>query len=310
MMTEPRTDVHRPSSPDFDPEQYELLIVSDLSPEWPTGERQIRMEIINEWIAQGYSFAGAPHPTGQCDHCGAHIRYEALTAHRPTRTLIEFGETCLDNRLGHTADSFRQLRKDAAARSAATRERNRIHGLAAEIEEWLAGQDPRLVELTYVDNGGAVDSSEFLTSLAGSLHRYGSLSERQAGFGAIAVTRDADRRAVWEQRDREDAARQAVAEPAPAGKTTVEGTVANTFTKETDYGLSTRWRVLTDAGWIAVGTIPAALLREHDHESLRGQRVAFVATLSPFEDDPTVAWTVRPSKARLIAAPAVELATV
>jgi hypothetical protein len=310
IMTDQRTDVHRPSSPHFDPEAYNLLGVFDLSPEWPTGERQMRMEIINHWIAQGYSFAGAPHSHGQCDHCGAHIRYEALTAHAPTRTLIEFGETCLDNRLGHTADSFRQLRKDAAARSAATRERNRLHGLAAEIEEWLAEQDPRLVELTYVDNGGAVDSSEFLTSLAASLYRYGSLSERQADFGAIAVTRDADRRAEWERRDREDAARKAAAGPAPEGRVRVVGTVEHTWIKDSDFGLVAKWRVRADEGWIVIVSIPAPLRDEHEHEELRGHRVAFTATLRRSDDDETVAWGSRPIKGTLVDSAAAALATV
>lgn len=297
-----RTDIHRPSSPDFDPEAYTLLGVFDLDPEWPTGDRQRRMEIINAWLAKGYSFAGAPHPTGQCDHCGAHIRYEALTAHAPTRTLIEFGETCLDNRLGHTAESFQALRRAAAERALRTREANRRHEIREAVTEWLSepGTNPLLVELSYRGNGGTVDGNDFLDDIARKLLEYGYLTERQESATVAAIERAIQWQARDDRRAAETVARQATASPAPSGRVVITGTVLATWVKDTDFGFSTRWRVQTDAGWHALGNVPRALLDDHDADDLRGARVRFTATVSPFDDDPTAAWTTRPTKAAVL----------
>ena len=73
-----RTDIHRPSSPDFDPASYRLLGIYDLHPE--EGSRDARARRVAQAVALGWSFANAPHPSGQCGHCGAYLRYAALAA--------------------------------------------------------------------------------------------------------------------------------------------------------------------------------------------------------------------------------------
>lgn len=305
MAATARTDIYRPSAPDFDPEEFDLLGVFDLHPEdgTPPG---VRAAIIGDAVDRGYRFAGV-HPTGQCDHCGARIRYEAILRHLPTRRLITVGETCLDNRFAYgTKEDFALLRREAARKAEITRERNRLHETAVEAVAWLDGADETLAELTYVGNGGAVDCSGFLSDIARSLFRYGSLTARQEEVAAAAVRRDAARRQREAEREAEQARRRQTANPAPTGRVTVEGTVGPTWTQTSDYSFSgyvEKFRVHADGGYDVVATIPAALLRLDEvesHESLRNRRVRFTATLKPMDDDPTAAWASRPSKAEIV----------
>jgi hypothetical protein len=175
--TATRTDIHRPSAPEFDPAAYELAGVFDLHPE--DGTLNFRRQIVGALVRQGLRFAGV-HPTGQCDHCGAHIRYEALMIHRPTNTLVTIGETCLDERfLFSTKDDFARLRAAAAAKAAATREAHRLHETAQAAVAWLDDSDPVLVELSYAGNGGMVDGNGFYADLARYLFRHGQLTVGQ-----------------------------------------------------------------------------------------------------------------------------------
>jgi hypothetical protein len=51
-----------------------------------------------------------------------------------------------------------------------------------------------------------------------------------------------------------------------------------------------------------ISTIPAVLIENigGEYRDLIDQRVEFAAALTPTEDDATVAWAKRPTKARLI----------
>ena len=300
-----RSDIHRPSAPEFDPEDYDFLTVTDLTPGdngFGDGGGRVRREIVNDMIAQGYRFS-PQYNRGQCTHCGAWIRYEALMAHRPTRTMVSIGEQCLGNRFELSAEQFATHRRAAAAQAKATREANARSETKAAVLAWLAdAAHPLLVELSYRGNGGTADGNDFVWDIARKLFEYGELTDRQTAAVIKAITRQIEWAARDEERAREDATRKASASPAPLGRVEVSGTVERTWTKDTEWGMATKWRVVSPDGWVVIGTVPAALLRETDRTALPGQSVSFVATLSLGRDDPdpTVAFANRSTKARLL----------
>lgn len=92
---------------------------------------------------------------------------------------------------------------------------------------------------------------------------------------------------------------KAAAAPAPTGKVEVTGVIVGI--KEIDgytrYSLpTTKWTLLTDAGWRLYVTAPAAI-----EDAGRGDTVRLTATLEPSRDDATFAFGKRPSKAVLVA---------
>lgn len=188
MAASTRTDVHRPSAPEFDPADYQFRGVFDLHPE--SGDRRARLTLVNELIDAGYSFGRAPHGSGQCSHCGARVRYAALMTHDKTMAIITIGEQCLDNRFSVDKAEFDQLRKTAAALRAEQRLLTAFNELCQDV--------PELVWATYAYNiGAATDASgtdwatrnrkdwtiTTLTDLAFKTRQYGSFaSEKQAAL--------------------------------------------------------------------------------------------------------------------------------
>lgn len=306
--TATRTDIHRPSAADFDPEGYEYVGAFDLHPE--DGNTADRMRTVRSLVGQGITFAGV-HPTGQCDHCGAHIRYEGMLVHTATRKIVTVGEQCLDNRFFSSAAEFKILRAAAAAKAKATREAHARNETALAAIEWLTDADPTLVELTYAGNGGTVDGNYFLADLARSLFRYGKLTEGQERAAVKSIGRDVERANRADQRRREAEARKAAGTQAPEGRVAVDGLIQRTWTQESDYGTQFKMRVVDDRGFVVISTIPAKVLdafgAEHptkNHyamtELLAGRRVQFTAALERTKDDETAAWAKRPTKAILV----------
>lgn len=305
-----RTAIHRPSAPEFNPANYSCHGVFDYHPE--DGTAHIRRQVVGELVDAGYSFSSTPHPSGQCGHCGAYLRYAALMVHEPTKTLMDVGETCLSERfLLATKADFAALRAAATAQAEVTRARNRRHELAIEVIEWMAGlaeSNPGaadlLAEITYRGNGGLADDDSYagsvLSDMGRKMNEYGPLTERQSMFACKLVTEHVTRIKREARQLAEAKERQANAVPAPTGRVAVSGTVANTWTRDSDYGIQTKMRVETTEGWVSIGTVPSALLAEvSDHKDLRGAVVSFTATFRPTDDDVTVAWASRPSKAKL-----------
>lgn len=144
MTTMTRTDIHRPSAPEFDPEAYDFFGCFDLFPQdafdIPSPTRQ---EVVSGLVAQGWKFTSV-HGSGQCGHCGARIRYGALMGHRETKGLIWVGETCLDNRFSLTKGEFATLRKNAALNA----ERRAL----AERRSAFLADHPDLVWASYAHN--------------------------------------------------------------------------------------------------------------------------------------------------------------
>jgi hypothetical protein len=208
-MTATRTDAHRPSAPDFDPEGYDFLGAFDLDPEdGNTAERAI---VIRRLIDKGYRFAGV-HPTGQCDHCGTRIRYEGLLVHVETKRLITVGETCLDNRFSLSAAEFKALRAAAAAKAAATREAHRLHAgvqapsgrvtVTGRVERTWTRDGFRGIEYRFriADDRGFVVISTIPAALFESVDEHRDLIDQRVEFAAALTPTEDDATVAWAKR--------------------------------------------------------------------------------------------------------------
>lgn len=170
MSTMTRTDIHRPSAVEFDPENYEVFGFADFHTE--DGYRPV--QTVSRLVGEGWSFRGAPHGSGQCSHCGAHLRYAALMGHTPTKTLLWVGETCLGNRFEMTQAEFRAMQAKAAAKRQATSK--------AEVFAALCEETPALVWGTYAHNISVAGATEeWFLGWDGEV-AYASEAEAQAAF--------------------------------------------------------------------------------------------------------------------------------
>lgn len=175
--TSPRTDIHRPSAAEFNPEDYEFTgAVHDAGPD--ANNHHFR-EVRNALLDQGYTFSGVHGGTGQCDHCGALLRYSALMIHKPTRTLLYVGERCLDNRFESMAKAEFQ-----EARRAAKLDRARQACLQGFRE--LCERNSALVYATYAENIQAAAPETYstwtidtLVDIARKARTYGEATDRQ-----------------------------------------------------------------------------------------------------------------------------------
>lgn len=326
-----RTDIHRPSAAEFDPEAYEFFAVADLHP--TEGYRPV--ELVARLVEEGWSFRGAPHGSGQCSHCGAHLRYAALMGHTATKTLLYVGETCLDNRFSLTAPEFARMRREAAARAEQTRLQGRANQFYAE--------HPDLVDLTYVHNievagGTEVYSTSYnygadfatyaeaeaalqgpndyviigydhrttwggqtrmgkwvgiLGDMAGKVHRYGDLSDKQIAFARKMLGYLSEAEVKRQQREAEQAAKVARGATVTAGRQVIEGEVTSTKWFDNDFGGSLKMRVV-DGDLAYWGTVPRSL------DVATGDRVRFTATVEPSKDDPSFGFFKRPAKAEVL----------
>jgi hypothetical protein len=288
-MASTRTDIHRPSSPDFDPESYDCHGVYDLEDEW--GNSRLRMNVINALVARGYSFDGAPHGSGQCSHCGHWpLRYVALMSHEPTKTLMYVGETCLLGRFESlTKDEFARLRKAAKLNRQRSTKRDQVNALVTE--------HPELAELLDDNSEIVYGWGDFLPSLAEQLRRKGELTDRQIDAAVRAIRKGQDRIEARARREAERAAAPALPE-LPAGRTTIEGTVTRVTAKPSDYGVRLVMVVQLENGWRVDGTLPSSLDPGYGSlDELAGRKVRFDAALKASDKVPGYAFFSRPTKA-------------
>jgi hypothetical protein len=283
-----RTDIHRPSAPEFDPTDYECVDVFDLHPDAMQG--RYRMEAVNRLMDAGYRRGGV-HPMGQCSHCGAALRYTALMIHEPTKAYLWIGEQCLGNRFElESATKFHELRKAAALNRERAAKSDRIAALIAA--------HPVLADLT--DEACASAYGDFVASVSYQLRRDGRLTERQIATIERIIPEQIERAhqaAIWEDQRREEAV---TAQPAPAGRVVVTGEVLSIRDKETAYGRVWKMTVRAAQGFRVWVTVPAEL----DLDALpHGTWVRFTATLTPSDDDALFAFGKRPTKAEIIEAP-------
>jgi hypothetical protein len=316
MATATRQDVHRPGSPDFDPEAYELVDVYDLHPE-SKDHAHLTAE-LEKLAAQGIQRGGNTYAA--CGHCGqVNLRYVALLVRRDVKEWIFVGQDCLSGRfVGQTAASFQALRK------AAELERAKQKNLAAWLR--LCDEHPGIAYASYAADiiDGYVSAARdhrdqehvkagvdwalgTLVDIARKARRNGEASERQVAF----VEK------LWREVDEKLAAYSArtpdpEVPPAPEGKVTVKGRIAKIRWQESDFGGSLKMRVVTDAGWQVWVTVPRSLDDRHEYDeetntqritpgAAEGDRVVFTATLTRSRDDATFAYGSRPTKARIVA---------
>jgi hypothetical protein len=306
MTTMTRTDIHRPSSVDFDPESYTVYGYADFHEE--DGHRPV--QIISRLVSEGWSFSNAPHPTGQCSHCGAHLRYAALMGHEPTKTLLWVGETCLDNRFELTAAEFQAMRKAATLNRERTAKADKIAAIVAE--------HPTLVWASYAYNiGQAGGVAEFdadwnaYTTKRGTtfeekarcgweistlgdiwykVTRYAEVSEKQVAFVGRLVEKLTEKAEQLVEREAE--AEQAA--PVVPGRYVIEGEVVSTKWVDNDFGGSLKMLVKHDTGWKVWGTVPSSI------DPNKGDRVRFTAAVEPSNDDKSFGFFKRPTKAEVI----------
>jgi hypothetical protein len=287
-MASTRTDVHRPSATEFDPESYECVGCYDLQ----TPGQQGRSNTVDYLQRQGYRAADV-HPLGQCSHCGAYLRYTALMAHKPTMTYVWIGEQCLGNRFsGLTKSEFAALRKAAALNAERIRKAVRITTLVID--------HPALAEI--VNEASASAYGGFMASVGYQLRRDGRLTDRQITTVERIIPEAIERAHAEALRIEERKAEAAQAAPAPAGRVTVTGEVVSTKWQNNDFGGSLKMLVVATAGYRVWVTVPDVLLDDRC-QLAKGTMVRFDAKLAPKTEDPTFAFGSRPTKAQRIETP-------
>lgn len=274
-----RTDIHRPSAPEFNPENYQFVTCIDLHPE--QGDRKSAGELVNQYVAQGYRFAVAGEG---CGHCGANIRYAALMLHPLTMEMLYIGEQCLTNRFESiTKTQFQTLRENARLnRERINRKQKRADFIAAHPEAQMLLAYEREVE--------AIPT--FLSSLTFQLERDGELSEKQLAAIEPAIIRDREQTARAIAREAEANALRASGVRAPSGRVTVTGKIVGFKTVESDiYGDTLKMIVQSVEGWKVYVTAPVGA-----GDALVGEQVTFSAQITPSQDDVLFAFGKRPTK--------------
>lgn len=293
-----RSDVHRPL--DFNPTDYVAIKFWDTEPPYPiipdTGgflpaSYNLAVAWYHEQVAAVRAEFGGEIP-GNCDHCGAHVRYCWSVKHLPTGKTLCMGDDCVHHRLGITRDEFRikELKKitEAAASNA-----KRI----VELAEWAAKNADVVTFLT----GREQDRFNFYQEMARQMQSR-ALSQGQTA----AIRRLMARQDEFDAREREYVARKkaeadalAAAPLAPEGAQTVRGKILNVKIAETDFGRQFKMLVQVQDGNKVYGTAPAGLWNTSDeYEQMRGAEIEFTATFTRKEEH--FSFFSRPRKARRI----------
>lgn len=309
-MARKRTDIHRPSSDDFDPQLYTDFGYFDLQ----TPEMRIvgvdgqgraivdRTPDVLLWYKQtpkleARGIKRAEHnDLATCGHCGAHIRYAVIMVRG--KEWIFVGEQCLGNRFPLSAAEFQRVRKEAAKRAELTKTGETHRANLAKAVEY----DPRLAILADSD---ACGNNSFLSDLSFKLKKY-ELSERQLAAAVRSIERDETWKAKRE-------AQRAASIDAPEGKQEVAGEIVSIKEHQSQFGTSWKMTVRDDRGFTVWCTVPAALESRWDYDAEtgkytevggvdKGDRVAFSATLTRSDKDSTFAFAKRPTKARKLEA--------
>lgn len=321
--------VHNPTN--FEPSDYEVAeYLDNRSPEFPAfagatmsreeREAQIRwfqkerQMWLEEW--QRY-FPGDDQgqkrgPQYRCAHCGErNVRYMVAVLHKPTGKHVAFGDICVA-RLGfpnHQAFRAEKIRSHAANEA---KRLKRIKAMADFIEKTPefatayavyvnARPTPATEEQTTLGESAdsysaksrwKIEFPAFVHDIVGKFSQYGSLSEKQVGAVARAITQSASRA-------EERAAEAQNAAPVPTGRVDVEGVILTTKVQDGYMGRGTTLKMLVrhDAGWKVWLTMPTSLCAD------KGDRVAFSCEIEASADDKTFGFGKRPTKARNLTRP-------
>lgn len=223
--------------------------------------------------------------SGQCDHCGAHLRYVVVLKHLPTNSYMATGETCYNERFVYSdkvTKDVDRLRKKAAAGRLRSQVRARFDAWTAESEDNSAA----VAFLQEQHEAGA--DNDFLISVFSQLNKKGELSERQVA----AVLRNkagAEKYAkVLAERELEEKV------PVVEGRQQIVGTVLKLDVKDSDYGLRYVMTVKDDRGFVLWGTNPLG------DEIEKGDRIKFAATVTKSDRDECFGFFKRPAKAERV----------
>lgn len=224
--------------------------------------------------------------SGQCDHCGAHLRYVVVMHHLPTDSHMAIGETCYTERFDYndkvTKDVDR-LRKQAAA----GRLRSQVR---ARFETWTAESEDNAAAVAFLqEQHDAGTDNEFLASVFAQLNKYGELSERQVG--AVIRNKAGSEKYAKILAERENEPKVPVVE----GRQQIVGTILKLDWKDTDYGIRHTMTVKDDRGFVLWGTRPDSLA-----EAEKGDRIKFAATVTKSDRDETFGFFKRPVKAERV----------
>lgn len=235
-----------------------------------------------------------------CERCGGSGHY----SFNPLDGTVCYG--CRGNLSRLTGQAGRwepvsELERKATNRikARARRERKAAAFAAGEAARWeaLVAARPLLAELTYLP-----DYAGILGSMRGQFERKGTLSPAQVEFAEKIIREGMETTAREEAKAAQRAQEDADAQDAPAGKVTITGRVATIRWEDNPFdprgGQVCKWLIVTDAGWKAWGSVPAAARRA---EVAQGDRVTFTADVAPSAKDPKFAIASRPSGFRVLA---------
>jgi hypothetical protein len=163
---------------------------------------------------------------------------------------------------------------------------------AQAIVEWASGLTHE-ADGSYLGNVGALVRAGWVP-----VSKWGTLVSAPAAY---------DRATQAAEREATRAVERALAGPVPTGKVEIEGVIVSMADRVTDFGTVTKITVKGDAGWRVWASLPAALADSWDDDGEQvdgarvGDRVAFVVTVKAADNDDTMGFGSRPSKARIVA---------
>ena len=224
--------------------------------------------------------------SGQCDHCGARLRYTVVMHHEPTDSHMAIGETCLNERFEHSskiAKDLDRLRKRAAAERALAKFRK-------ESEAWLESDPQNLEAYEYAEANR--EEFSFFGDLLYKFKHYGPWSERQRDAVLKIKAEEPARLARKAEREAE------VKVPVVEGRQVLTGTVIKVDWQDNEWGGRTVLTLKEDRGFLVWGTAPSAIAADVE----KGDRIQFQATVtaSDREGSENFGFFKRPSKAKRV----------
>ena len=281
MTKTPRTDVHCPSSPRFDPDLYDPRFYVDFHPE--DGNAREAWKFIESHIRRGWK-RGYGYSRHVCGHCGHALRYAAIAFREDVREFILIGETCQDNRFDLDKGEFDRLRKEGRLNAERRTRQERLDALHVEF--------PHLTDLSYLPNIDELNWSDFLNDMYRAyVGRW--ITDAQARAADSAIEKMS--RSFWEREnrrvaaERERAARNVVNAHIGAvkDKLTLTGVVRFIFAGErySYYGpVPYTFVVETDQGTVKFSTTSETFVDSVGLKVSRDDRITFSGTVKAHTD--------------------------
>lgn len=249
-----RNDQHRPSV--IQPEDYEFVgveydRVGDLGTCLALQEERKRIRLHMEMTGGTYS---SHEHGGNCMVCGAWAIYTALFYHRDSNSYVRTGFDCAANLEMEDTTAFRAVKRGVKLAREAKAGRQKARGILEEAG-LMAAWDIFDSETTNSTSDAQRRDEYTVRDIVQKLVRFGGISERQENF----LRKLTDRIARWPEIQAQRAAEREAAAPCPEGRIEVEVEVLKTEYRMNDYGETLKMLVKAAEGWLAWGTVPAAV---------------------------------------------------